>query len=119
LLLVEDNEELARATQALLESFGCKVQRVRNAGEALQAVGTDRGFDVVLSDVVMPGEVDGVQLARQLLRLFPRLPVVLISGFSPALAGDHGFVVLHKPCTPEVLVAALRQAIEGAGLAGG
>ncbi|MBK1616748.1 hypothetical protein CKO44_25275, partial [Rubrivivax gelatinosus] len=68
----------------------------------------------VLSDVVMPGDMDGIALARTLRQRRPQLPVVLISGFSSALGGNHGFPVLHKPCTPEDLVLALRGAIDAA-----
>ncbi|BAL95851.1 hybrid sensor histidine kinase/response regulator [Rubrivivax gelatinosus] len=112
-LLVEDNPELADVTAGLLDSLGCRVVRARSPEEALALVGDGRRLDVVLSDVVMPGDMDGIALARELRRCLPQLPVVLISGFSSALQDGHGFPVLAKPCTPEELVRALRQAIDG------
>ena len=110
-LLVEDNEELGAVTAALLYSHGCEVHHVRNPEEALSRLQVQDDFDVVLSDVVMPGDMDGVRFARRLHGLWPTLPVVLISGYSAALADAGEFVVLHKPCTREDMLAALHRAV--------
>jgi DNA-binding NtrC family response regulator len=72
---------------------------------------SESAFDIVLSDVVMPGDMDGLGLARELRRRHPALPVVLISGYSSALQAAQEFTVLHKPCTPEKLTAALADAL--------
>ena len=112
-LLVEDNDELADVTEALLSSFGATVQRKADAAQALQVLESGTAFDVVLSDVVMPGDMDGVALARRLQRDWPALPVVLISGYSSALANAGELKVLRKPCAPEDLVTALEQAMAG------
>lgn len=110
-LLVEDNRMLAEVTQALLVASGCKVRSVHSSQEALQCVAeATTAFDVVLSDVVMPGSLDGIGLAHQLHRLQPGLPVVLMSGYSSALATVREFKVLHKPIAEDVLLAALREA---------
>ncbi len=112
-LLVEDNVELADATASLLASFGAAVERATNAPHALQVLGQAAAFDVVLSDVVMPGVMDGIALARRLQREMPTLPVVLISGYSGALADAGDLHVLRKPCAPQDLLAALHQAMAG------
>lgn len=113
-LLVEDNRALAEVTEALLKANGCRVESVRSSEDALQRVaGTDAEFDVVLSDVVMPGTLDGIGLARQLRQLRPGLPVVLMSGYSSALATVREFKVLRKPVSEEVLLEALRDAVTG------
>ncbi|HSW04608.1 ATP-binding protein [Aquabacterium sp.] len=112
-LLVEDNEDLGAITEALLADFGCRVQRVSGADEALRAVAAV-AFDAVLSDVVMPGVMDGLALAHELRRRQPQLPVLLISGYSSALGGAHDFEVLAKPCPPEAMVAALQRAMQPA-----
>ena len=123
-LLVEDNAELASVTSALLRTYGCVVQTARSPAQALALTTSDSAFDVVLSDVVMPGDMDGLGLARELRRRYPALPVVLISGYSSALQAAQEFTVLHKPCTPEQLTAALADALaaprhqEPAGAAG-
>ena len=113
-LLVEDNQELGEVTAALLDSHACKVHHVRSPEDALRALQTQAEFDVVLSDVVMPGKIDGVRLARLLQGLRPALPVVLISGYSTELPNAGEFVVLRKPCSRDDLLAALHQAIHGA-----
>jgi nitrogen-specific signal transduction histidine kinase len=110
-LLVEDNDELADVTVALLESFGSVVQRSASASAALQAVEQDPTIELVLSDVVMPGEMDGLAMARRLRKIAPQLPVVLISGYSSAFTEAHDFLVLHKPCGADELHAALATAL--------
>ena len=62
-------------------------------------------FDLVFSDVIMPGVMTGVNLAEELKRRWPRLPVVLTTGYSNVLAegGGEGFDVLRKPYSVEAL----------------
>jgi len=114
LLLVEDNPDLAETTEHLLRAQGFRVARALSAAQALKYADDGEPFDLVLSDVVMPGEMDGLMLARRLRLRYPRLPIVLISGYSTALVEEYDFTVLHKPCAPGELVAALRQAIDEA-----
>ncbi len=112
LLLVEDNESLGEVTEALLRSHGYDVVRAPNARDALARVAEPgAAFDVVLSDVVMPGEMDGVAMARQLRRDHPHLPIVLISGYSAALSSADEFEMLYKPYAPHDLVRLLRQVV--------
>ena len=111
-LLVEDNEELADVTAALLATYGASAERASSPQQALERLAGNEPFDVVLSDIVMPGAMDGIALAHELRERRPELPVVLISGYSSALAGAYEFPVLHKPCTPEQLLGALQRAIE-------
>lgn len=110
-LLVEDNEELARVTASLLRSFSCQVLSARDADEALQQFGAGAAIDVVLSDVVMPGSMDGQALARELRKRRPGLPVVLISGYSAALTAESSFIVLRKPASPSQILDGLRRAM--------
>jgi signal transduction histidine kinase/ActR/RegA family two-component response regulator len=110
-LLVDDNEELARVTAALLQSHGADVHRVGDAAQALRRLDEGPPVDVVLSDIVMPGAMDGVALARQLRRERPGLPVVLISGYSQAAASATDLVVLQKPCPADELLRALQDAL--------
>lgn len=111
-LLVEDNVELGDATAQLLESFGCQVERASSAQQALLRVAEDSAFDIVLSDVAMPGEMDGLAMARLLRSQYPQLAIVLISGYSSALTEARDFAVLSKPCAPADLLVALQSAIE-------
>lgn len=107
-LLVEDNESLADVTAALLRSHGARVERAAGAEEALARIDAGLRCDVVLSDVVMPGRFDGLELARRLRRRAPPLPVVLTTGFSNAASAAAGeFTVLRKPCPEAELLGAL------------
>jgi CheY-like chemotaxis protein len=106
-LYVEDDPDVADAGVGVLEVLGCKATRVGDAAAALeQPLGQ---FDLVLSDVMMPGKMDGIDLARELRRRRPDLPVLLASGYAIAperLAGlDIG--MLAKPYTREGLRQAL------------
>ncbi len=114
LLLVEDNPDLADTTAQLLKAHGFQVVCASSATQALQRADDGEVLDVVLSDVVMPGEMDGLAMARRLRHRHPQLPIVLISGYSSALTEAHGFTVLNKPCAPGELLATLQQAINQA-----
>ena len=105
-----DNETLGDTTAALLQAHGATVRRAGNAAEALRQLAERPDLDVVLSDVVMPGEMDGIGLARRLQQDRPGLPVVLISGYNTSEAGSD-FVVLRKPCAQDTLLATLSAAI--------
>ncbi|MCW6512193.1 PAS domain-containing protein [Hyphomicrobiales bacterium BP6-180914] len=110
-LVVEDNVEVGRFSTQVLQDLGYETTWAANAEEALDRIGA-RGadFDVVFSDVVMPG-MGGIELAKELRRRLPDLPVVLASGYSHVLAeeGAHGFELLHKPYSAEQLSSTLRR----------
>nr|WP_245516734.1 ATP-binding protein [Methylobacterium segetis] len=109
-LVVEDNLEVGRFCTQILQDLGYETDWAVNAEEALTKLGEDgAGFEVVFSDVVMPG-MGGIALARDLQRRLPDLPVVLASGYSHVLAQDgaHGFELLHKPYSAEQLSTVLR-----------
>ena len=96
-LLVEDNPEVAEVTRDLLDHLGCVTHVAGNAEAALQAL--DRSeFDLVLSDIVMAGAKNGLDLARTIREQRPRLPVILATGYSDAVtqAGTE-FTLLRKP----------------------
>jgi len=96
-LLVEDNPDVAAASTSLLEQLGYSVRRVADAEEALLEVERD-GVDLVFSDIVMPGKMDGLGLARRLREIRPELPVLLATGYSDVAASVRGdFSILRKP----------------------
>ncbi|MBB4618342.1 hybrid sensor histidine kinase/response regulator [Sphingomonas abaci] len=113
-LLVEDNQEVSRFATAALSEIGYESVLATNATAALAMVEDDPSrFDVVFSDVVMPG-MNGVELATTLRRRHPTLPVVLCSGYSHVLAenAQHGFDLLHKPYSLDQLSRALRRVLD-------
>jgi len=96
-LLVEDNPEVASVSAGLLEQLGYTVRRVANAEAALREIELD-GIDLVFSDIVMPGKMDGLGLARHLKATKPGLPILLASGYSDAALSVRGdFPILRKP----------------------
>jgi CheY-like chemotaxis protein len=112
-LLVEDNEEVGEFAENLLTELGHDVVRVRSGEAALEAA-LDSQFDVVFTDVVMPG-MSGLDLADQLAELRPSLPIILTTGYSDEIArsGAGGRPVILKPYRLETLAAAIDQALGG------
>ena len=114
ILLVEDNEEVAVATQPLLQTVGCTVRWAASGDAARVMVDAAPGkFDIVLSDMAMPGELDGLGLAEYLRKRHPEIQVVLMTGYTNQLqaAAARRFTVLAKPCPPDVLMNAMRDAV--------
>ncbi|MDA9490010.1 ATP-binding protein [Bradyrhizobium sp. CCBAU 11361] len=111
-LVVEDNIELANFAADGLTELGYSITLVDNAADALAelVVDTDR-FDVVFSDVVMPG-MTGLELGRAIRDRGIGVPVVLTTGYSEALAqdGNHGFDLVQKPYSIEELSQILHRA---------
>jgi CheY-like chemotaxis protein len=109
-LLVEDDDEVALATGAVLERHGWSVVRAADAESALEMLDNgDVQPDVVLTDISMPGEFDGEQLAVHLRQTRPDLRVVLMTGHVGMVhrAAAGGFELLPKPCPPRELLEAL------------
>jgi len=106
-LLVEDDPEVADATLTLLDNLGCKVTLARDAQEALDQ--PLASFDLLFSDVVMPGALDGIGLARRVRELKPEMPILLASGYvvAPERLQGLSISVLAKPYTQEELRKAL------------
>ena len=114
-LVVEDNVDVGTFSTQLLRDLGYETTWASGADEALTLLAEDAGrFDVVFSDVVMPG-MNGVELGRIVRKRWPALPVVLTSGYSHVLAEDgrHGFDVLRKPYAVEDLSRILRKVAVG------
>jgi CheY-like chemotaxis protein len=95
----------------MLRSYGCEVVCTASAEDALRLIDTPPGFDAVVSDVLMPGQMDGVALANHLRQILPQLPLVLISGHHGDTSPPPGVRLLQKPCPPDVLVGAIEAAI--------
>jgi signal transduction histidine kinase/ActR/RegA family two-component response regulator len=110
-LVVEDNPEVGNFAADALAGLGYTAQLVGNATHALEelAANADR-FDVVFSDVVMPG-MTGIELAQEIRRRHGDLPVVLTSGYSHVLSerGSTGYGLLQKPYSTEQLARVLNR----------
>lgn len=114
-LVVEDNGVVGQFATETLRELGYRTTWAPNASAALTILAEDRErFDLVFSDVVMPG-MNGLELAREIRRLYPTLPVVLTTGYSQALAqeGTDGFELVQKPYSVDALGPALQRTIAG------
>ncbi|WP_050630742.1 PAS domain S-box protein [Bradyrhizobium viridifuturi] len=96
-LLIEDNPAVADASTGLLEQLGYTVRWASNAEAALSEIDAN-GIDVVFSDIVMPGRMDGLKLARTIRDMKPELPILLTTGYSEGARDVRSdFPVLRKP----------------------
>jgi signal transduction histidine kinase len=113
-LLVEDDKEVAALTREMLSCLGFHVTHVASPEAGLGALANERAIDLVLSDIMMPGGVSGLDLAREIRNRQPGLLVVLTTGYVEAASGikDGEFKLLPKPYSLEALADALGVEIE-------
>ena len=122
ILIVEDNEGIRRVVTRQLTRLGYRVIEAQDAAAALESLDVEE-IALLFTDIVMPGAMDGVELAREAMARWPGLKVVLTSGFpelrlngeADALAGLR---LLSKPYRREELARALRETLDG-GQSGG
>jgi PAS domain S-box-containing protein len=112
-LLVEDNPEVQETAGMLLDQLGYRVFRAQSAAAALQLLQSGEAVDLVFSDIIMPGELDGMALARQVKEEYPDVAVLLTSGYAKAAnAQEAGFPILRKPYKLATLARAIRDALD-------
>jgi signal transduction histidine kinase/ActR/RegA family two-component response regulator len=119
-LLVEDNAEVAAVIAPVLEKLGCRVVHHESGDAALAWLAEGAGrVDLLLTDVVMPGATDGLALVQAVKQRYPRLKVLVMTGYAEQLQaiGELGYEVLPKPFAPRSLADALDRVIN-AGTAG-
>jgi signal transduction histidine kinase/ActR/RegA family two-component response regulator len=116
-LVVEDEPQVRAIAARALGNAGFEVLQAANGAVALQLVeGDEHGFDVIVTDVVMP-ELNGLELARAVRRLKPLVGLVFMSGFPEAMqsAGPDEFAdaaFLSKPFAPQKLVEVVRERVQ-------
>ncbi len=110
--MVEDDDSVAALVVEMLKELGYDVTRVSSAAAALRQLDTMQDLELMFSDMVMPGRMNGMDLAREVSRRRPELPIVLTTGFSEAAAQARaqGFRLLLKPYRIEALASALEAA---------
>jgi two-component system NtrC family sensor kinase len=111
-LLVEDNADVADVGKAYFEELGYTVRGAASAQAGLDLVEREGDIDVVFSDILMPGGMNGLELADAIRRRFPHIVVLLTTGYSSSAqdAVRQGFAVLQKPYDLAALDRALREA---------
>jgi len=106
-LIVEDDTLVAELAAAMLTELGFECTVAHSAREALERLRGGEKPKLVFSDIIMPGGISGIELARKVRDRFPELPILLTTGYSEQVAGSHGFPVLQKPYEMETLASAL------------
>src|SRR5690348_17765264 len=97
-LVVDDSADVAEVTSSLFEHLGYETMYRASAEAALDLLGEGKKIDLVFSDIVMPGTIDGIGLAREIHSRYPRLPVALTTGYSDAVkAVPSDLRILRKP----------------------
>jgi two-component system, NtrC family, sensor kinase len=116
-LLVEDNAEVVEVARAYFEQLGYGIREATSGQAGLELIEGDGDIDLVFSDILMPGSINGLELARTLRRRFPRVVVLLTTGYSSSAqeAVRQGFEVLQKPYDMPALERALLAARRAAG----
>jgi PAS domain S-box-containing protein len=112
-LVVEDNAEVGDVTASLVEQLGYRTMRAESATDALNLLQQGEKIDLVLSDVVMPGGMNGIALAQEIRNHYPRIPVLLTSGYSDVVqTAESQFAILRKPFQLTALEKSVREALE-------
>ncbi len=117
ILLVEDEPSILNMIAIMLERNGYKVIRARSPGEALElARGHQAEIDLLITDVVMP-EMNGRDLAKNLLDLYPRICRLFMSGYTSDIIAhrgvlEHGVFFIQKPFTMKELIKTIRELLE-------
>jgi signal transduction histidine kinase/DNA-binding response OmpR family regulator len=110
ILLVEDEVVLRMSTADMLERLDCFVAGVGSGEEALELLGRDEGFDLLLTDLGLPG-MSGEELARAVRQRFPDLPVIIASGYGSTGGQPDGMRFIGKPYSSVDLQQALEQTL--------
>jgi len=108
-LLVEDNEDVAAVSASYLEQLGYTVEVAMNGMDALQKLGSSPSYDLIFSDLLMPGSVAGLELARFVRGNHPHIPILLTTGYSQKAqeAVREGFSIVRKPYDLQSLFKAI------------
>jgi PAS domain S-box-containing protein len=111
ILIVEDNPEVRSVAISFLEQLGYRTVEAETASEALEVLAAGKDVALVFSDVVLPGQTDGLALARTVAGRYPRIPVVLTTGYTKVFETDPEFPVLRKPYQISALGRVIHQTL--------
>ena len=110
ILLVEDQEDVGDVAQDMLETLGYTVLRAPDAARAADIIDSDQHIDLLFTDIVMPGGMNGFELARQVRETNPAAPIIFMSGYTGYSKADISEIdapMLQKPCPPAELADAI------------
>jgi CheY-like chemotaxis protein len=99
--MVEDDHDVMDITSTILRELGYDILCAQDGSDAIRILRDDRGFDLLFSDIMMPGSISGVELARQARQISPGIKILLTSGNAADALSRHGaegeFPVIGKP----------------------
>ncbi|UUX94407.1 histidine kinase famiy protein [Aquabacterium sp. J223] len=116
-LVVDDRPEIAEMAAMMLREVGYTVVECHSAKDALRLLDGEDGFDLLLTDLIMPGGMNGVVLAREARQRHPKLKVLLMTGFADGLPdkwGGRNFELIFKPYSQGDLTSKVRRVLHGA-----
>jgi signal transduction histidine kinase/CheY-like chemotaxis protein len=111
LLFVEDDVMVAEVVVSALRGVGFDVLLARTGDEAYALLQSGARVDAIFTDVIMPGDINGMELAQLVSRQWPDIPLVLASGYSDQVALQE-FTILAKPYSIDAVVRALLEALQ-------
>lgn len=118
ILIVEDEVNLAAMMKDVVSTLGYVVETVPHGKSALDRLAAGPKVDLVITDIVMPGGMDGFQLAQMIRETDPEMPIIYVSGYTGYSEKDMGEVVapmLRKPCPPDLLASAIDTTLQAGG----
>ncbi|RMN23240.1 Histidine kinase [Pseudomonas coronafaciens pv. porri] len=118
ILIVEDRPDVAELAKMVLDDYGYVSDIVLNAREALKKFESGCMYELLFTDLIMPGGMNGVMLAREVKRRYPNVKVLLTTGYAESSIertdiGGSEFEVVSKPCMPHDLARKIRQVLDG------
>jgi PAS domain S-box-containing protein len=112
ILVVEDNPDVRNVAVSLLQELGYRTIESDTASAALDILAAGNDVDLIFSDVVLPGQTDGLALARTVTTRYPQIPVVLTTGYSKVFDVSPEYPVLRKPYQISALGRVIHDALE-------
>jgi DNA-binding response OmpR family regulator len=116
ILLVEDDDDVRSALSQRLAASGFRVTQARNGTEALALVKKAHEFDLVVTDLTMPGAVQGLDLVAQVRKVLDGVPIVILTGYGAdvldSVSGLPKLTVLNKPVSGPVLISKIRALLD-------
>ena len=118
ILVVDDRPEVAELARAILEEFGYTILIAHDGREAMEVMRGEQPLDMLFTDLIMPGGMNGVMLAREARRQRPRIKVLLTTGYADESVGEHTagtpeFDLIHKPYSRSELARRVRIILDG------
>ena len=120
ILIVDDRADVAELARAILRDYGYGTLMARHGREALEILADHSEIDLLFSDLIMPGGMDGLSLAREAHRRHPALKILLTTGYAEASLERTGlarpeFDILNKPYRRADLIRRVRAALDATG----